>query len=53
MQIFNDNWISRPVTFKSIFSSNLNKHARVAAMIDVEHNGEEGMIRQSFIKEDA
>ena len=53
VQIFKDNCIPRPATFKPIFLSNLNKDARVAAMIDVGNNWEEGLIRQSFMKEDA
>ena len=37
MQIFKDNWILRPVTFKPIFPSSLHKDAKVAEMIGSEN----------------
>ena len=53
MQIFKDNWILRPVTFKPIFPSSLHKDARVAEMIGSENQWEEALICQNFREEDA
>ena len=53
VQIFKDNWIPRPVTFKPIFPSSLHEDDRVAEMISSENQWNEGLIHQHFREEDA
>lgn len=53
VQIFKDNWIPKPMSFKPVFPSTLHKEAQVAEVIGPENQWNEGLIRQHFSREDA
>ena len=52
VQIYNTNWIPRPVTFKILSQPTLLEGTMVSCLINKEHKWNENMIRQHFMPED-
>lgn len=53
VQVYQSQWLPRPVTFKPISPLSLHLQTTVAELINDEHEWNVDMIQQNFLRDDA